>query len=59
MKKTITSIVLGLILAIVPISIFANCAQYITSGGQTCKLKASTCDSSGCVCVYTCGPNLN
>jgi hypothetical protein len=51
MKKTLMSIALGLVLAGVPVAIFA-CADLITSGTTVCTLSGSA--NGGTICFYNC-----
>jgi hypothetical protein len=59
MKKTLASIVLGLVLAAVPIAVFATCAASITVNGKKCTLSGSSSGGGVEICYYNCGPNPN
>ncbi|MFV0389800.1 MAG: hypothetical protein ACK5NT_13730 [Pyrinomonadaceae bacterium] len=55
MKKTLLSIVFGLVLAIVPIAAYASCPDEIQIGKKACWLTGENCEGSVCVCSYNCG----
>jgi hypothetical protein len=57
MKKTLMSMALGLVFAVVPVAIYAAaCPGTITYGGKTCVLVGENCSAKVCVCAYNCGP---
>lgn len=58
LKISLVSLVVGLVLSIPAVAVLAACAETTTSGGKTCTLAGSSCNSDGtvCVCAYICGP---
>lgn len=61
MKSVLLSVVLGLVLAIIPASIYANnpgCQPVIVFDGKICTLFPDGdggCSGGVCVCAYNCG----
>ena len=54
MKKILVSTVLGLVLSAIPVSIYAACADIITSGPYFCTLSGKYTVNGREVCEYTC-----
>lgn len=55
MKKMLISMALGLVLATVPMAIYAACKPEIKVGKLTCWLTGESCGGGVCVCSYNCG----
>ena len=59
MKKVLSSVLLGLVLAAIPMAIYAACPSTITIGkgrdAQVCRLAGpESCSGGVCVCAYIC-----
>jgi hypothetical protein len=56
LKASLLAFFVGVVLSVVPISVYAACDKTLVFEGTTCELTGESCDANVCVCSYNCGP---